>query len=299
MALHPEAEVAIELWASGPDVGGPGFGEVQIAERRKQALEDAAAETKEPVDYVEDIDAEGVPCRLYRPEGSTATIMALHGGGFVFGDNDTHDGQWRRLANRTGMAVLAVDYRRPPEHKFPAAPGDVDVALSWLLVNASSVGLDIAQVVALGDSAGANLALVAALRNPNAFAATVLIYPFVDAQMRFSSYGDWVGGLSAAEAAWYWRQYARSPDDHHDPDVSPLDAAILGTLPPTLVIAAEHDVLLDEDVELAHRIQAAGGSVELTTYAGMIHGFWRHPTLFGASEESLAQVADFLRRTLA
>jgi acetyl esterase len=299
MALHPQAVAALDLWTSGPRVGKPGYGEEQIAGRRRLALEEAAAESKEPVDHVEDIDADGVRCRLYRPEGSTATIVHLHGGGFVFGDIDTHDGQSRRIANRTGMAVLAVDYRRPPEDPFPAAPDDVDVALSWLLVNASAVGLDIAQVVALGDSAGGNLALVAALRNPNAFAATVLIYPLIDAHMRFPSYRDQTVGLNAEEAGWYWRQYARTPADYDDADLAPITATVLGTLPPTLVIAAEHDVLVDENVELARRIQVAGGTVELSTYAGMIHGFWRHPTLFDASEESLAQVAGFVRRTLA
>jgi acetyl esterase len=296
--LHPQAVAAAELWRLAPSVAEPGFGPAEIAEKRREALALAAEEDKEPVDHVEDVDADGVRCRLYRPEGATATILHLHGGGFVFGDVDTHDGQSRRLANRTGMAVLAVDYRRPPEHPFPAAPDDVDTALSWLLVNAPSAGLDLAKVVALGDSAGGNLALVAALRNPNAFVATVLVYPFIDPRMRFPSYAVDSVGMSAAEAAWYWRQYARTDADYEDPDLSPIDAAELGTLPPTLVIAAEHDVLVDEDVDLAGRIEAAGGRVELTTYPGMIHGFWRHPTLFDAAEESLAQIAEFLGRTV-
>jgi acetyl esterase len=296
MVLHPQAKAALELWRLEPSVTDPGFDAAGIAARRQLHLDAAAVEAKEPVDQVEEVDADGVPCRLYQPAGATTTILALHGGGFAFGELDTHDGHWRRLANRTGAAVLAVDYRRPPEHRFPAAPDDVDTALSWLLVNAPTAGLDLAKVVALGDSAGGNLALVAALRNPNAFAATVLVYPFIDPHARFPSYANLDGGLTLEECRWYWEQYQRTPDDLDDPDVAPIDAAGLGTLPPTLVIAAEHDVLVDEDVELAGRIKDAGGTVELTTYPGMVHRFWRHPDLFDASEQSLAEVADFLRR---
>ena len=296
MVLHPQAAAAVELWRLSPSPADPGYGAAEIAAQRRLQLDVAAVEPREPVDRVEDVDADGVPCRLYRPAGATATILALHGGGFVFGELDTHDGHWRRLANRTGMAVLAVHYRRPPEHPFPAAPDDVDTALSWLLVNAPGAGLDLAKVVALGDSAGGNLALVAALRNPNAFAAAVLVYPFIDPHQRFPAYEQDPGGLSAGECRWYWRQYARSAADHDDPDLAPIDSPELGGLPPTLVIAAEHDVLVDEDVELARRIEDAGGTVELVTYPGMVHGFWRHPTLFDASEQSLAQIAEFLHR---
>jgi len=299
MVLHPQAKAALDLWAMERSVAEPGFGAREIAERRRKALGDAAQEAKEPVDRVEDVDADGVRCRLYRPDGSTGTLVFLHGGGFVFGEVDTHDGQARRLANRTGLSVVSVDYRRPPDHPFPAAPDDVDTALAWLLGNAPSVGLDLARGAAIGDSAGGNLAVVAALRNPNVLAATVLVYPFVDPLMRFPSQQAADGGMTAAEAEWYWRAYARDQNDRHDPDLAPIDSSELGGLPPTLVVAAEHDVLLDEDVELAHRMREAGAPVELSTYPGMVHGFWRHPALFDAAEESLAEIAAFLDRVLA
>ncbi len=296
MTLHPQAVAALELWAQGPSVADPGFGPADIAAQRAEALAAAAVEPLEQVDRVEDVDADGVPCRLYVPDGAQRTIVFLHGGGFVFGEVATHDGQARRLANRTGSAVLAVDYRRPPEHPFPAAPDDVDTALSWLLVNAGSRGLDLARVVACGDSAGGNLALVAALRNPNALAATVLVYPFVDASMSMPSYAAPDGGLTRAEAAWYWQQYSRTPDDVFDEDLSPYFSEEMGTLPPTLVQVAEHDVLADEDHELVRRMRAADVMVEETTYAGMIHGFWRNPQLFDAAEDALVEIAWFLDR---
>ena len=298
MTLHPQAVAALELWAVGPQITDPGFGPDQIAAKRAEALEVAAAETKEPVDRIEDVDADGVRCRLYLPSGAQRTLMFLHGGGFVFGEIDTHDGQSRRLANRTGSAVLAVDYRRPPEHPFPAAPDDVDTALRWLQAHVAELGLDPGKLVACGDSAGGNLALVVALHNPGALAACVLVYPFIDPDLGSASYAATDGGLTREEAAWYWRQYARGPEDLHDPDLAPYLSDRLGTLPPTLVQIAEHDTLADEDLELVRRISAADGQVEHETYAGMIHGFWRHPDLFDASEEALARIATFLERTV-
>lgn len=304
MVLHPQARAALAQWAEGPSITG--FGPDEIAEQRRLAREEAAAEPREDVAHVVDLDAGGVPCRLYLPSrkpaepasGSAGAIVFMHGGGFVFGDLETHDAQSRRMANRTGLAVLAVDYRRPPEHGFPAAPDDVDTAVAWLVANGPALGIDISRLVALGDSAGGNLSLVAALRNPNLFASTVLVYPFIDPRLRFDSYQREAGGLGADEAAWYWRQYAGASPDLDDPDLSPLDSPGLGTLPPSLVIAAEHDPLVDEAVELARRIEAAGGVVSLSTYPGMVHGFWRRPEQFDAAAEALAEIAEFLRRTL-
>ena len=196
------------------------------------------------------------------------------------------------------MGAGAVDYRRPPEHRFPAAPDDVDRAVAWLRRHAVALGVDEGRLVSLGDSAGGNLALVAALRNPGVFAATVLVYPFVDPSGRHHRPERDNRGLTAAESAWYWQQYAAAPGDLARPDLAPIESPALGGLPPTLVVAAEHDLLLGEDVELARRVERAGAAVTLSTYAGMVQGFWRHPELFDAAEESLAEIADFLRRTV-
>ena len=294
MTLHPQAVAALELWSVGPSVSDPGFGQADIDAARHEQRDLAALEPREDVDRVEDVDADGVACRLYRPAGARRVLLFLHGGGFVFGDLDTHDGQVRRLANRTGSAVLAVDYRRPPEHRFPAAPDDVDTALRWLVAHADRWDLDPARVVAVGDSAGGNLALVAALRNPAVLGACVLVYPFVDAAMTGASYAAMDGGLTRDEAAWYWQQYG--PADLDDPDLAPYVSERLGTVPPSLVLVADHDVLADEDVELARRMTEAGATVEVLTYSGLIHGFWRHPEMFDAAEESLVEIAGFLDR---
>ena len=298
MSLHPQAVHALELWSVGPSVEDPGFGPDDVATMRRAQRVAAAAEEHEPVDRVEDVDADGVPCRLFVPTGATAGLVFLHGGGFAFGDLDTHDAQSRRLADRTGRAVLAVDYRRPPEHPFPAAPDDVDTALRWLGSHAAELSLDPARTATVGDSAGGNLALVAALRNPDLVAACALVYPFVDATTSGASYAATDGGLTLGEAQWYWRQYAATPVDLLHGDLSPLGSDRLGSAPPTYVLVAEHDVLADEDRELARRIEAGGGTVEVETYAGMIHGFWRHPELFDAAEESLVALTGWLDRTV-
>lgn len=304
MTLHPQAVRALELWREGPQVSDPGFGAAGIAARRDEAIEAAAAEHKEPVASIEEVDADGVPCRLYRPatDAPPGVVVHLHGGGFVFGDLDTHDGQSRRMANRTGLAVLAVDYRRPPEHRFPAAADDATTALRWATRHADGLGLDPTRLALCGDSAGANLALVATLRAPDLVRATVLVYPFLDPDLAGESYvREDGGGLSRADARWYWQQYAAAPDDLTHPDLAPLRsdrARFAGIAEPVLVLAAEHDPLVDEDLLLVDRLREAGVDVRRSTYPGMVHGFWRHPHLFDAAEEALAEVAGFLRHAL-
>ncbi len=194
------------------------------------------------------------------------------------------------------MAVLTVDYRRPPEHRFPAAPDDTDTALGWLVVHGASWGIDPTRLAVVGDSAGANLALVAALRNPNLFIAAVLVYPFLDPQAAGASYAtESLASLSVEQCAWYWEQYAAAPADLEHPDLAPLRADGFETLPPTLVQLAEHDVLVDEGRELSRLIAAADVAVTTTTYRGMVHGFWRQTAVYDAAVEALAEAASFLR----
>jgi len=291
MALHPQARAAIAAYAAEVPVFDPAF---DIASSRAAAREVAAAELREAVDEVVDIDADGVRCRLYRPAGADALVVHLHGGGFVFHDIDVHDAAARRLANRAGMAVLSIDYRRPPEHRFPAAPDDVDTVLRWLARDGAGLRLDVPTYVH-GDSAGGNLALVAALRNPGRFAAVALIYPFLDPSAGFESYLTAADAFDAREAAWYWQQYA-DPADLTDPDLAPLLSDRLGSLPPTLVVTAEHDPLRDEGEELVRLLAEAGVEVVGTRYLGQVHGFWREVGVFDAAEPLTRQVAGFLRQ---
>ncbi|MDT0202769.1 alpha/beta hydrolase [Nocardioides sp. AE5] len=286
--LHPQARRAVEARAGEMPVHHPAY-DVDAARAEAQAV--AAAAPREEVARVSDIDAGGVPARLYRPEGAgDGIVVHFHGGGFVFNDVEVHDAICRAFANRLGLAVLSVDYRRPPEARFPAAVEDVDAVLAWL---ATSEFADV-PTYAHGDSAGGNLALVAALRHPGRFTALALVYPFLDPTMSFPSYQASGTGFDPEEAAWYWRQYAATEADLHDPDLAPLLSPALDTLPPTLVVSAEHDPLRDEAEHLAQRLADLGVQVVATRYLGQVHGFWRHPDVFDAAEPLLRQVAGFL-----
>ncbi len=294
--LHPQAGRAAAVWAEAVPPSDPAF---DLTARRTQALLVAAGDHREAVETVVDLDADGVTCRLYRPRRDAPVLVGLHGGGFVLGEIDTHDAHWRRVANRTGWAVLAVDYRRAPEHRYPAASDDVDTALRWVLDHGTEHALDVSSVAVVGDSAGGQLALVAALRNPG-LAAVVLVYPCVDPTGSQPSYHRETGGLTAADMDWYWQRYLGHGSD--DPASVPRECDLLGAdlsaLPTTWVLTAEHDPLRDEGELLAARMATAGVSVTATRFGGMIHGFWRWPELFDAADLSVRQLGAFLSGVL-
>jgi len=293
--LFPQARKAVEEAAGDPKVW-----ETDIDEARRTAREEAAGAPREDVAEVLDLDADGVPVRLYRPEGAGPGLLVhLHGGGFVFHDVEVHDPAARRVANRCGIPVLSVDYRRPPEHPFPAAPDDVDAVLAWVAREGASHGLT-GPLFLHGDSAGGNLALVAALRDPGVAAGLVLIYPFLDPTASFDSYSTAADGFDPREADWYWQQYVASPDDLAHPDLAPLGPDLAGQdrfagLPPTLVVTAGQDPLRDEGEHLAQLLAEAGIEVTATRYLGQVHGFWRHPDVFDPAEPLIRQVAGFVQ----
>lgn len=294
--LYPQSRRALETALEEERVFLPGY---DIAAARAEARKVALAAEREEVEEVRDVDANGVPCRYYRPASSPPggeLVVHLHGGGFVFNDVDVHDAACRRLANRAGMAVLSVDYRRPPEHRFPAAPDDVDTVVGWLDDGGLDGSVQPGRLFVHGDSAGGNLALVAALRHPGRFAGVVLIYPFLDPTGSFPSWDTVAEGFDRREGDWYWQQYAATPADLEDPDLAPLLSDRLDTLPPTLVVTAEHDPLRDEGEHLAHLLAEAGVTVVATRYLGMTHGFWRHADVFDAAEPLTRQVAGFLQQ---
>ena len=290
--LHPQARRAVEAAAGDPPVHAPGF---DVVAARAATREESLREPREPVAEVHDLDADGVRCRLYVPaDAAPGTVVHLHGGGFVFHDIDVHDNAARRLADRCGLRVLSVDYRRPPEHRFPAAPDDVDTVLGWLTEHGADHGIS-GPTYVHGDSAGANLALVAALRHPGLFTAVALTYPFLDPTAAGESYQLADVGFDPEDARWYWEQYAADPADLTDPDLAPLLSEQLHTLPPTLVVTAEGDPLRDEGELLVTRLAEAGVPVVGTRYLGQVHGFWRHPDVFDAAEPLTRQIAGFLR----
>ena len=161
MPLHPQAQVIADLYAA---VRTTPFEELS-AEEARAVYNAAQIPSEEVVFEIRDIDAGGIPCRLYRPSSDTnlGLLMFFHGGGWVIGDLESHDGVCRSLANKSGHAVLAVDYRLAPEHKFPAAFDDCAAALRWAHDHAASLGIDKTRIAVGGDSAGGNLAAAVAL----------------------------------------------------------------------------------------------------------------------------------------
>ncbi len=292
MVLFPEARAWVEAASADVPVWTEGY---DVAAAREANRAEALAEPPEDVAEVLDLDADGVPVRLYRPDGAApGLVVHLHGGGFVFHDVEVHDRVCRRFANRLGMAVLSVDYRLAPEHRFPAAPDDVDTVLDWLDHDGAAL-IPAGPTYVHGDSAGGNLALVAALRHPGRFRAAVLIYPFLDPAAGFASYDLGVASaFDPREASWYWQQYAAGPDDLTHPDLAPLLSDRLGTLPPTLVTTAEHDPLRDEGEHLAALIAEQGGQVTAVRYLGQVHGYWRHAA-FPASEQLIWHTCSFIK----
>lgn len=290
--LFPEARAAVEQAAAETPVQSPGF---DIAAARAQAREQAAAQPREDVAEDTEVDADGVRCRLYLPATVVpGVIVHLHGGGFVLNDIDVHDAAVRRLANRSRRRVLSVDYRLAPEDPFPAARDDVDTVLAWTAREGAALGLE-GPLFAHGDSAGGNLALVAALRHPGLFRAVAMVYPFLDPTRRHESHRTEKDGFDTDEAAWYWRHYSGGDDDLlTDPDLAPLLSDKLGTLPPLLVITAEHDPVRTEGEHLARVVAHQGVAVVSTRYQGQVHGFWRHPGVFPVAEQVMRQTASFL-----
>ncbi len=248
MPLHPQAQFLVEMAAS---LGQKPIEESSPSEAR--AMYDARrVPSTEHVHEMRDVTADGVPCRLYRPNDAQdlGLLVYFHGGGWVIGGIDSHDNVCRSLCNRANVAVLSVDYRLAPEHKFPAPLEDCVTALTWAHRNAASIGVDGNKIAVGGDSAGGNLAAVVAQLRPVPLKFQLLIYPVTDGLMSHGSYEENKNGplLTRSGMTWFWNHYISGATKPDDPRVSPLFAkggSIAGA-PPALVITAEFDPLRDE-----------------------------------------------------
>ena len=247
-----------------------------------------------------------VPVRIYRPKPGTLPVLVFfHGGGFVIGDLDTHDGLCRGLANRAECLVVSVDYRLAPEARFPAAPEDCYAATRWVAENAAELGGDPDRIAIGGDSAGGNLTAVTALmardRGGPALRKQVLVYPVTDCRFDTASYLANADGLFLTRdmMKWFWGHYLESESDGASPYASPLRADDLGSLPPALVVTAEYDPLCDEGEAYAHRLNDAGNKVTLIRYGGQIHGFLSMFELMDSGKDALDEICKRLKRAFA
>jgi acetyl esterase len=287
VTLHPQAIALIAALAAAPSFP---LG-TRVEEERAAAREAALALTDRiPVELVDDVDADGVGCRLYRPHDGAPVALYVHGGGWVMHDLETHDEFCRYLATETGWALLSVDYRRAPEHPYPAPLDDVQTAGRWLRTHADALGVDAAFVPGIGDSSGANLVAGLLVRDPRGLDFQVLLYPPVDALSDTGSLLAEDNACLRAEAmTWFWESYAPGELASH-PEVSPLHADNLAEHPPALIVSAEHDILRDQVEQYAALLAQAGVEVEANRALGMVHSFWRQPALFDASRALVREV---------
>lgn len=257
-----------------------------------------------PIEHVEDlaVETEGrsIAMRLYRPSDNAGlpVIVFFHGGGWVWGNLETHDTICRELAQASGAAVIAVDYRLSPETRFPGQLDDGTDALRWISANAERLRLDGGRIALCGDSAGGNLAFslaILAARDGLAVRHVAMLYPPLDAGCDSASQHELADGyvLTRDGMQWFWDCYLGDPKHASDPLAAPLAAngGDWSKLPPVTIVTAEFDILRDEGEMLATKLREAGVAAKHLRYDGMIHGFLSLPVAADAARRAISDVA--------
>jgi acetyl esterase len=279
------------------------------ARRKRRRLAAVFAGKPERIGSVRDVEIDAaVPLRARHyepaePAGPHPLLLFFHGGGFMYGDLDTHDGVCRLLCRHSGVHLLAVDYRLAPEHPFPAAVEDARAALRWACAHARELGADPARIGVAGDSAGGNLAAVvsqlAARDGGPAPLLQLLIYPATDCTGRRRSRELFGEGLFLTDAhmTWFETSYLGSVGgaNGHDPRASPLLANDLSGLAPAFVVTAGLDPLRDEGEDYADALRAAGTPVVLRRFPGFIHGFISAAGISRSCRDALIEIAGVTR----
>jgi acetyl esterase len=253
-----------------------------------------------------------VSVTVFRPTGVTGplpVVLYIHGAGWVFGDDHTHDRLARELAVRVGAAVVFPNYSRSPEAAYPIAIQENYAVARWVTAHGAAHDLDPARIAVAGDSVGGNMAIALTLTAKQhgdvALAGQVLFYPVTDANFDTGSYEQFAEGYFLRRDAmrWFWDQYTTDPAQRAEITASPLRATVeqLTGLPPALVIVAEADVLRDEGEAYANRLRQAGVPVTAVRYQGVIHDFVMLNALreTHAAEGAIRQAADFLSTVLS
>ena len=267
-------------WAQHPDLGSVSFPEA------RRIAEEVRVPWRRGGPAVTSTETTIAGVRVRRYGSSKSVLIYLHGGGWTLFSIDTHDRLMREYAARAGVTVMGVDYALSPEAKYP-------VALEQVVAVAQSVGQSAAAMAIGGDSAGANLAIAACMRQPGLFRAMVLNYGVFD---RHSSkeareqYGGPGNMLTADEMDGFWRNYLRDESDADDPFVCPLRGDLRG-LPPALLVVPECDLLAEQSVQLADRLEAP----ELRIYHGAVHSFLEAVSISPLADRALEETSSWLR----
>ena len=311
--LHPHARALLDLMA---ERGVPPTHTLSPADARRMYLERRGYTQPNPKDLSEVRDIQvpadqgphgAIPLRLYKPslEGQLPVLVYFHGGGWVIGDLDTHDVLCRELAHLSGCAVVAVDYRMGPEHRFPAAVDDCYAATSWVRANAAALGLDAEKIAVGGDSAGGNLAAVVSLMARDAgdlpIRYQLLIYPATDMrQLTNSIQSNGQGYMLTKDTMDYFQaHYTGGEAAYHDWRASPLLAASHANLPPALVLTAGFDPLRDEGIAYAQKMTEAGSTSTHISFERQIHGFIGMGRVNAESNVAVRMCAAELKQALA
>ena len=310
LASDIQALIRLSEWA-----GSKSITELAPPEEAR-AMNRAGAETvggpKLAMARVEDLELPGpggpIPMRFYTPPGAKEPMPLLvyyHGGGWVIGDLDTHDGVCRFLAANAGVLVLSVGYRLAPEHPFPAAVEDAFAAFTWASEQAVGLGADARQIAVGGDSAGGNLAAVVSVLARDAGgpdpAMQLLVYPVTDADDDRPSRRLFAEGflLTKADMDYFEGHYLPQAGSAKDPRVSVLRTDDLSGLPPAYVVTAGFDPLRDEGEAYAARMREAGVRVALRRQPGLVHSFANLTAVSRTSRAAMLEVAGALRMGLS
>lgn len=262
---------------------------------------------KESVAMIEELsirqDNHQIPVRIYRPHGKeiqqSSAIIYIHGGWFIAGGYETHDAVVRKLANKTGSVVIFIDYRLAPEHPFPAGLNDCIDGINWVFKNAESLGIDPDKIGIIGDSAGGALATAVSTQLGKQLKFQILIYPAADNQLNSKSWETYENGpvLNKQGGIDAWAGYL--PEEEKDnPLAIPVLIKDFKETPPTLIILAEHDPLLDDGKQLSLNMENAGVILKTSLYKDMVHGFMHMGDLLEEMQLAVNEMADFAHQNL-
>ena len=312
VVLEPAAQEFADATANPPFLADLG-----PVEGRKTVDEVQSGDIAKPDVDIEDTSVPGGPSgevsvRIIRPKGATGTLPAIvymHGAGWVFGNNATHDRLIRELADGAGAALVFPNYGLSPEVHYPHALEEGYAVLRWIADHGAEKNLDGSRIAIAGDSVGGNmsaaLTLVAKERSGPELAAQALFYPVTDASFDTDSYQQFAEGYFLRRDAmqWFWDQYAPDEDQRDEITASPLRATTdqLAGLPPALVITAEADVLRDEGEAYGRKLREAGVDVTATRYEGVIHDFMMLNALreTNGAKAAITQAITYLKDALA